>query len=297
MQVISPQFLIQMIISGVLIGGLYATFGMGISLIWGVMKVCNFAHGAMAFLGAYFAYSMFVAYRIDPLISLLLSIPLFFVLGVFLQKVLVEPIAGRTSPVMFELVTIVITFGLALALESLMVVYYTSYNRTITVDYLGTKALRLGEFFFPTTSIVAFAIAIGTVASLFIILRKTHVGLGIRATSQDREAAYLVGIDVNRISLISFGIASVFASFAGISMSLNFPLSPPLNLLWCVRGFIVVVLGGIGSIIGTLVAGLILGISECIVGSVIPFVFRQLVALAIFIIILLIRPTGLFQRA
>lgn len=286
-----------MVISGVLIGGLYATFGMGISLIWGVMKVCNFAHGAMAFLGAYFAYSMFAAYRLDPLVSLVLSIPVFFVLGLFLQKVLIEPITGRVSEVMFELVTIVITFGLGLALESLMIIYWTSFPLTISVRYFGTDAFRLGVFFFPTTSVVAFAIAIGTVVSLFVVLEKTHIGLGIRATSQDREAAGLVGVDINRVSLVSFGIASVFASFAGISMSLTFPFSPSASLIWCVRGFIVVVLGGIGSIVGTLAGGLILGISENIVGAVFPFVFREFIALVIFIGFLLVRPTGLFRRA
>jgi branched-chain amino acid transport system permease protein len=287
----------QMVISGVLVGGLYATFGIGISLLWGVMKVCNFAHGAMAFLGAYFAYSLFAAYRLDPLVSLVVSIPVFFVLGVLLQKVLIEPITGRISEVMFELVTIVITFGLGLALESLMIIYWTSLPKSITVDYFGTVAFKLGVFFFPTSSVVAFAIAIGTVASLFIILEKTHMGLAIRATSQDREAAQLVGVDVNRVSWVSFGIASVFASFAGISMSLTFPFTPSASLIWCVRGFIVVVLGGIGSIVGTLVGGLILGLSENMVGSVFPFVFREFIALVIFIGFLLVKPSGLFRRA
>ena len=293
---VSTELLIQSLISGVLIGGLYAIFGIGISLIWGLMRVCNFAQGAIAFLGAYFAYSMSVAYRLDPLVSLVLSIPVFFVLGLVLQKVLIEPITGRVSELMFELVTIVITFGLSLVMESLMILYWTSLNKSISVDYFGTPAFRLGAFFFPTSNVVAFAISIVSVASLFIILEKTHIGLGIRATSQDREAAGLVGIHVNRVSLLSSGIASVYAAFAGIAMGLSFPFTPSASLLWCVRGFIVVVLGGIGSVPGTLVGGMILGLSENLVGAVFPFVFREVIAIAIFIGFLLLRPSGLLRR-
>jgi branched-chain amino acid transport system permease protein len=290
--------LVQSIFSGITLGGLYAVFGIGISLIWGVMSVCNFAHGALAFLGAYFAFTLFRAYGIGPIESLLFIVPLFFLIGLCIQKVLIEKAARRIEyGVEFELVTIVITFGFGLILESLMNFIWTTLPKTIEVTYLGRKAFELGAVRLPTNDILALVMATTTVVLLVLLLVKTNLGLGIRATSQDRVAAQLVGIDVGRISLISFGISSALAAAAGVTMSLSFPFDPAGSLIWGVRAFIVVVLGGVGSIWGTLAGALILGLSECVAGAVLPFAFRSVTALAIFIIVLLFKPEGLFRRA
>jgi branched-chain amino acid transport system permease protein len=288
--------ILQSMINGVLLGGIYACFGLGVSLIWGVMKASNFAHGAVGFLAAYISFSFLTQLSINPIIALIVLIPLFFGLGMLIYQVMIYPAYLRTTQLDFELSTMLLTFGLSLVLESVMSYFWGTEHVSESVRFFTTHAVAIGDYYVATNGLVAFGLAAISVAIVAVLLDRTRFGLAIRAVSQNKEVASMMGVNVYMIWLLSFGITIALGALGGVTMSLLYAYYPQGNLLWTIKAFIVVVLGGIGSIPGTLVGGILLGISENVGGTVLPFAFRDVVALAIFLIVLLVRPQGMFGR-
>lgn len=303
---VSLGAVLQSIVSGILLGGIYTCFGIGISLIWGVMRVGNFAHGAIAFLGTYFLLQILRSYSVHPFLAMLLLPPLFFLLGTIIYRAIIHPAYRRVAQVEFEMATMLLTFGLSLMLESLMSFFWGTDVLTIPLGNLGVRSFKMGPIFVSGQGIIALALALASIALISVFLERTYTGIAIRATSQEREVAVTMGVNIYHIWLISFGITVALACMAGMVMSLLYAFYPQGNLLWNIKAFIVVTLGGIGSIGGTLAGGLLLGVCENLATTLLPLAlrgtgvlpggFRDVVALAMFLILLLFRPRGLFGR-
>jgi branched-chain amino acid transport system permease protein len=307
------EILIQTIINGILLGGIYACFGIGLSLLWGVMRVGNFAHGAIAFIGTYLFYGLLTSFGIDPILSMLIPIPLFLVIGVILYRLILNPVYIRVRPEDFEMSAMLSTFGLALAIESILSLKWGTDILTIpssSLKYLRGTSITFGPIFITSQGLLSLSLAVSSMVLLHLFLTKTYLGLAIRAVSQNREMARALGANIQNIWLLATGIACILASMAGIAMSLTYAFYPQGYIIWNIKAFIVVTLGGLGSMVGMFLGGLILGISENLAMTllpsffssffphinVLPLGFRDVIALLIFLIILLIRPQGLLGR-
>jgi branched-chain amino acid transport system permease protein len=287
---------LQAIANGILLGGIYALVSLGANVVWGVMRVVNFAHGTIVIFCSYFAFYLFTYAQIDPLASLVLGLPLFFVVGLALETVFVRPVRRRATEAGFENTTLITFFGLSITMAGLMFYFFTTIPRTISVSYSPVASYNVFGIYLPPTRLIAFAIAVICIAAIFVFLMRTRTGKAIRATSQDSEAASLVGVDINRISMLALGIGTSMASVAGVVIGISYPFSSASDLSWALKAFIVVVLGGIGSIGGSLVAGIILGIAEVVTGNLVSMIYSDIVSLLIFVLVVLLRPKGLFGR-
>ena len=189
-----------------------------------------------------------------------------------------------------------LTFGLSLILESVMSYFWGTEHVSESVQFLTIHAVAIGAYYVATNGLVAFGLAAIAVAMVAVLLDRTRIGLAIKAVSQNKEVASMMGVNVYRIWMLSFGLTIGLGALAGVSMSLLYAYYPQGNLIWTIKAFIVVVLGGIGSIPGTLAGGILLGVSENVGGTVLPFAFRDVVALTIFLLVILVRPQGMFGR-
>lgn len=277
----------QALVNGILIGGIYALMAVGLSLIYGVMRIINLAHGALILLGAYLTYWLFKLYGIDPFLSLLITIPALFLLGLILQKVL---FSRSTEDPMLSLL---ITFGLAIVLENSISLIWTADFRSIHPSYAATS-WSAGGIIFPITQVGGAIAALVILGLLFLYMMKTDMGRATRATIQNREAAQLVGVNVAFVSLISFGLGAATAAAGGSLLGMMYAFYPSLHYEWIGKLFCVVVLGGLGSILGALVGAVILGLVESLVATYIGASWAPLAAYLILIFILVVRPEGLF---
>jgi branched-chain amino acid transport system permease protein len=304
-----PDIMLQSIINGMMLGGIYALYGVGASLIWGVMKVGNFAHGAVAFLGTYFFYSLLVSFNVHPLLAMLLPLPVFFLIGMIIFETIIYPSYTRIKAIDFEMGTMLVTFGLALVIESLISYIWGTDIIMIPSESIsplwGGESIRMGALFLSGQGMIALSVAIVTVILLEVFLRRTYLGIAIRAVSQNREVAATLGVKIRSIWLLSFGLTTILACAAGETMGLLHAFYPQGDLIWCIKAFIVVTLGGLGSVAGTLAGGLMLGLSESLATSLLPsvlgagmlsVVFRDVVALGLFFVLLIVRPQGLFGK-
>jgi branched-chain amino acid transport system permease protein len=283
--------ILQLIINGVLLGGMYALISIGLTLIFGVLEIVNFAHGEFLMLAMYASYFLFQFYGIDPYLSLLIILPLFFFVGVAVQRATIQPILNAPP-----LNQIFMTVGLSMVLQNVALFFWTADYRTVKTSYsaltLKTKGLMIS---FPR--LVAFFLAMGLIAALLIFLKKTYTGKAIRALAQERKAAMLMGINVYRTYQIAFGMGIACVGAAGAMLIPVYFVFPSVGTLFVLIAFVVVILGGYNSLIGSLVGGLIIGVVEAFSGFFISPHLKEAIYFAIFILILLFRPTGLFGRA
>jgi branched-chain amino acid transport system permease protein len=282
---------IQSIVSGLLMGGIFALFGVGFSLTWGVMKVINIAHAAFGILAAYIAYWGLVLYGVDPILSLIVSLPVLFFAGLLIHRFLIQPITRSKDIVVASMI---LTFGLAIILENLMLVAWTSDERLITTSY-SSKAIFIGEIIIRVSSLLAFCVSILGIAAIYLFLHKTRTGKAVRATWQDPEGAALQGIKLTRVSMIAFGLALASAGAGGVAMAYMYSFNPPAHNLWLIYLFLVVIVGGVGSIIGSALAGLIIGLITGLSGAFFPQQWINVLLFGLLIVILLIKPEGLFK--
>jgi branched-chain amino acid transport system permease protein len=286
---------VEAVVLGVVLGLVYAILGVGFSLTWGTLEVINVSHGAFAVLGAYLGYVANASYGVDPVLALLAIVPGFFVLGVGLYEVVLRRLARRARDVAFA--SLVLTFGVAVALENLLVVGFSADPRVMRTGYTGTTVDVLGT---PVSGgrLVASGLAVVTLAAVAVFLRRTDTGRAVRAVAQNADGAALSGIDQRRVSAITFGLGLATASVGGVAAAMFFPFSPSEHLAWMIPVFIVTILGGVGSVLGAAVAGLVTGLvfelSFTVVG--VPFVWVKFVLFALLIGLLIVRPEGLFQR-
>jgi branched-chain amino acid transport system permease protein len=282
----SPHLFVQTLILGILVGGVYALMSSGLTLIFGVMRVINVAHGAFLVLGAYITYVLFQNFNVDPLVSIFITIPVLFVLGWVIQRYMLSRIE---SP---EQTSVLVTFALALVMEGLLGVAFQTTFRSVTPSY-ATEAITFATYRFPVTRLMGFGVAIVILSILYLILQRTNLGRAIRATIQDPRAAQLVGININSVSAFSFALGVATAAAGGSLLSLIYSFNPSSQADWITRTLSIIVLGGMGSLPGALVASLILGIMEQLTAIMITLYWSPIVFYFFLFITLIIRPQGL----
>jgi branched-chain amino acid transport system permease protein len=283
---------LQVVILGLLLGGVYALMASGLTLMFGVMRVVNLAHAAFIVLGAYFAYWAFELFGIDPLISMFLAMPVFFALGVFLYRVLFPRIEGSDR---FGEMTVLLTFGLAFLVEGLMSWLWTGIFRTVNTGY-STDAIFIGEIFIPTGHLLASIASAGLLIALWAFLKFTRIGYGVRATMQNRDAAQLVGVNVQGVSTISFGIGMALAGAAGTLVSFVFTFFPARHWAWLAILLSLIVVGGMGSIKGAVISALTLAVLSSLVTDRISPEWAPMAFFGVLFLVLMVRPQGLFGK-
>ncbi|MGH2399433.1 MAG: branched-chain amino acid ABC transporter permease [bacterium] len=282
-------------IFGLLIGGLYGLGAVGLSLVFGVLTMLNVAHGELIMLGGYVSIWLFTLWRLDPFVSVLVAGPALFIVGAALFWVLFRRLIHFTEEHKIKN-SILIGFGLALVLQTLAILAWEADERAVTPSYAG-EVLRLGVVVVPLSRLAALILAFVVLGGLHLFLTRTRQGTAIRATAEDEQGAALAGIPIGRVYLIAFGLGSALAGVAGTLVSVSDAISPAIGLQWTLKALIVIVLGGMGNIFGTFVAGVFLGVVESMSGFLFGNAYREVVGLAIFLIVLSWRPQGLFSRS
>lgn len=255
----------------------------------------NVAHGELIMLGGYTTFWLFTLWHVDPFLSLLPSGAALFVVGAVLYRVLFGRLLGAPEETKLKN-SILIGFGLALVLQTLAIGAWTGDERAVTTAYAGT-VLPLGGVVVPLSRLAALGVAFAAVALLHLFLHHTYPGKAIRATAEDPDAASLAGIPVPSVFLTAFGLGSALAGAAGTLAAVTDAVSPSIGLAWTLKALIVVVLGGLGSVVGAFVAGLGLGVAEAVSGVVFGNAYREVMGLVLFLVVLALRPQGLFTRA
>jgi branched-chain amino acid transport system permease protein len=274
---------------GILTGGVYALLASGLTLYFGVMRVVQIAHPAFLFLAAYLTYFLFTFLRVDPLLSILVTVPLFFVLGVVIQRLLLS----RLRPDSFTMMSVLLTFAFALLIEGMLGVVATGSFRSVNVDY-ATRSFELGTVRLPYDRLIGFAVAAATLALLFAVLRYSRYGQALRATIQHREAARLVGVDTDRIAAVGFGLGLATAAVGGAVLALITTFFPAAHWGWIARLMAIIVVGGLGSVSGAALAAVLLGIIESLVLVTLDATWAALVFYAFLFLTLVFRPQGFF---
>ena len=283
----NSELFLQGIASGLLIGGVYALVAIGLTLVYGVLNIINFAHGALLVIGMYASYFLFTYFGIDPYLSALVIIPLLFVIGGLSQKIVINPLIDAPPHV-----CVFVTIGLGYFLENFLAFVWSPEYKNIEVSYVRS-IISLGEVTIPVTRLITFILALLLTLALYLFLKKTDTGKAIRACAQEKEAAVLMGIDTKRIFVITFGIGAACAGAAGAFILPFFYLGPYVGHTFLLTAFIVVVFGSMGNFWGAFLAGLIIGLGESIGEIFLPSAMKEIVSLSIFIIVLLFRPSGL----
>jgi branched-chain amino acid transport system permease protein len=280
----------QVIANGILTGGLYALIAVGLTLIFGVMRVINFMHGETLMLGSYLTYFLFTLYGIDPFIALPLAIFALFTLGVAIQRFFINPVIDAP-----HLNQILLTFGLVLIIQNLALILWSGNYVSMTTHYSGIS-IKFGPLSLGLTRLLGLIIALSLTILLTLALKKTEWGKSVRAVTQDRQAAMLMGVNVNRVNMLAFGIGSAMGGAGGVVTSMIMYIFPLVGMLFVLKAFAIVVLGGFGSIAGAVVGSLILGLTESLVTNYVPSGsgWSEGVSFVILILILVLRPKGLF---
>ena len=277
----------QVVISGVLVGSVYALLGCGLNLIWGVMGVINLAHGELMMLGAYVTFWLFTLLGVNPLLSLLASVPGLVLLGSLIQRHLVERLVEE-----LEMASLIATYGLSFLLANLALLAWRGEYRL--VRYL-TRSLVLGPWRFPQARVVAFASALAIALGFFLFLRRSRLGKAIRALSQDPNLAQVCGVDVSWVRVVAFGLGAGLAGAAGSLQSTIFAFNPEVGQIYILKSVAIIVLGGPGNFVGALLAGLLIGVAEQVTSFLAGAQLSQVVAYLLLILVLLVRPRGLLQ--
>ena len=282
---------LQSLLSGVLVGGIYALIGIGLTIIFGVMRVINFAHGELLMFGMYLTWIFFAKFGIDPYLSIALTIPLMFLFGALMQKIFINRVLGALPQNQ-----ILLTIGLGLIMSNVVMLLFTSDYRIITTSY-SSSSFNLFGLSVSAALLYSFLVTAAITAALFWFLQKTDTGQAIRATAQDRDAAQLMGINVSRMSLLAFGIGSALASVAGALLSPTYYIFPQVGSSFTLKAFVIVVLGGMGSIVGATLGGVLIGVIESLSAIYIASGLKEFVVYIIFLLILLFRPSGLMGKS
>jgi len=284
--------LLQVMILGATLGGVYAVMAAGLTLVFGVMRIVNIAHAAFMLLGAYLSFWLFTRFHVDPIASIVIVMPALFVVGVAVYKLLFTRIVD--SPRYAEM-TVLLTFALALVIEGVIGFVATGTYRTTTPDY-ASDAIDLGPFYVPTGQLYATVLSFVLLGALLAFLRFTRTGRAIRATMQNRAAAQLVGVNVERISTLTFGIGIALAGASGSLMSFLLTFFPSKHWQWIASLLALIVLGGMGSLAGTIVAAMLLSIAAAVVSDAVGPTWSPATFFLALFVILMVRPQGLFGK-
>lgn len=285
---------IQTLIDGLLLGGVYATVAVGLSLCFGVMRVVNWAHGALLMMAMYLTYYLVTLAGIDVYLCCIITGAVMFGVGYFLQKTLFYKLIVREKE--REPVNVLLfTSGLGTALTSLALILFGGFALQAQTAYTG-KSIHLGPYIVSQTKLISFVIAIACTFALFIFLQKTETGRAMRATSQNRTVARLMGINEKKIYCLAMGISQAMVGISAALLISFYPVSNAVGQLFSFKSFIVVVLGGKGSIMGCLLGGLVVGVIEKLFGTLFNDAISQITLFALFVLILLFKPSGILGK-
>ena len=280
----------QVLVNGLLLGGIYAAVGVGFSLTWGVLNIINIAHGAMVMLGAYITFLLFTIAGVDPFLSIPASMFVLFLLGYVLQRFLINRVIPHGV-----FMTLVLTFGLSLLLIDLALLAFTGDYRSVTPSYAGS-GLNLGGVIVPYQRLGAFLVAIMIVAVLNLYLGRGKLGRAIRDTALNRQAAQLVGVDIAQIYAVTFGIGAALAGAAGSLLAVTITITPFMGNVFIGKAFVIATLGGLGTVQGALIGGLVLGMAESLGAALIGPSYQQAIGFAILVLVLVLRPEGIMGK-
>jgi len=283
--------LLQTTVNGLLLGGVYGIATVGFSMVWGVMGIINLAHPAFIMIGAYVTVLLYAQFGLDPLISIPLSMAVLFVVGYTLQAGILNRIL-RTG----LLLSLVVTFGINLAIVDLFSLLFSSDLRAVNVSY-AQASIEVAGRLVPVIRLIAAGLSVLLGVTLYGVLRHTRVGQAILATALDREVSSLMGLDPLRVYALTAGVGAALAGATGSLASMIFPVSPAMGNIFLGAAFVVTVLGGIGSVEGCIVAGFLYGLTQAWAAYLLGPSYQELVAFALFLVILVVRPQGLFGRA
>ncbi len=283
-------YVLQSFLDGVLMGGIYALAALGLSLIFGVLKITNFAHGAMMAVGMYTVYALAVGLGIGPYAALPLAVVFMFAIGFGVQRFLINSIDH--APAHNQLL---LTLGIAYILENVLLMIFTPNYRTLTVEGFE-KAIHIGPLTVAPAKLIMFGVVLVITAGVYILLYQTRVGRSIRASAQDEEGARLMGIHVRRIRAAAFGLGAVCTGIAGGLLTPVMSIYPTLGESFQLKCFVIAVLGGMGNLWGAFVSGLLIGVIESLSGYWLGGTWSEMLIYGAFILILLVRPTGIFGR-
>ena len=279
----------QAALTGALIGGLYALMATGLSVTWGVLRVINLAHFAMILLGAYLTYQLATSTGLDPILTVLITGPVLFMVGAAVQW-------AYDRLHVAEFTSLLVSFGLLIiAIQAVTLIWSADFLRMPgDINPYATGSWTVGRFVFPVTTVLAFGLALVLVAALHLVLRRTFAGRGMRAIAQDRAVAAAFGVDHQRLSLVLGGVAGASAAAAGMVFALTNALSPTAAYEWFGIVFAVVILGGIGQVVGTFAAGVAVGVVSAVVSAAWSPATAPIVLFSAIVLALVLRPQGLF---
>jgi branched-chain amino acid transport system permease protein len=286
------QPIAQNLVFGILVGALYGLAAVGLALVFGVTKFLNVAHGELLMLGGYASFWLFNLWHVDPFLSLPLAIVSLLVVGAVLYKLLFGRMVKLAEGAKIQN-TLLVGFGLGLILQNLALRFFTADTRSITTAYSGAVWTILGVRL-PVVRVASMGIAFVLIVALQLFLRRTYTGKALRATVENWEAATLMGIDIQRVYLLSFVMGAALAGVAGALVSVGYSIDPAMGMSWTLKSLVVMVLGGLGSFTGTFIGGLILGVTESATGYFLSLTYKEVVGLVLFLLVLVFRPQGLF---
>lgn len=281
---------IQTLVAGILIGGIYALIGIGMTLIMGVMKIINLAHGQLMMVAMYITYVLYEYFNLDPYFSLLVAMPALFLLGALIQKYLLNPLL-KVDSILPEN-QVLMTVGIAMVLTEIIRFIFHSDYRSVKTSY-SSATLYIGGIAFNIPMVVAFGIAVLLTIALFFFLLKTDLGKSVRATAQNKDAALLMGINAQWITILTYGLGAALAAAAGSLLLPIYYLFPDIGGPFTLKAFVITMLGGMGSTVGAIFGGVVLGVAESLGATYISMALKDVVAMVIFLLVLIFLPGGL----
>lgn len=284
------EVFVQTLVAGILIGGIYGLVGLGMTLIMGVMKIINLAHGQLMMIAMYITFVLFEYLHLDPYLSLLVAMPALFILGAIIQRYFLNPLL-KVDSILPEN-QVLMTVGLGMVLTEIIRFIFQSDYKSVVTSY-SSEFIYLGEISFNQAMVVAFLIAVILTLILFFFLLKTDIGRSVRATAQNKDAALLMGINAEWITIFTYGLGSALAAAAGSLLLPIYYLFPDIGGPFTLKAFIITILGGMGSTVGAIVGGVVLGIAESMGATYISMALKDAVGMVIFLLVLIFLPGGL----
>jgi branched-chain amino acid transport system permease protein len=287
-------FIIEDTINGIIMGSIYGLAALGLTIIFGVLKVINFAHGSMLMVAMYTTYWAVILTGLHPYLTLVIVVPVMFVFGYLLQDILIKPIFKAEKDVREPITVIIVTTGVWYILDNLSLLVFGPQYRNLQDNPLRGKMIEIGDMLISVPKLWGFCAAIVTTLLIYLFLQKTRMGRAVRATSLDRDAASLQGINQYKVYNISVGIGTAVAGVAGVALVPFYNVFPSVGVLFDIKCFIIVVLGGLGSLWGALLGGMIVGVIESVGPQFMAATWTEAVVYALFLLFLFFKPSGLF---
>ncbi len=287
-------YILEDAINGILMGSIYGLTALGLTIIFGVLKVINFAHGSLLMVGMYVALWVVSFSGLHPYLALIVVVPVMYLFGYCLQDVIIKPIFKAEKDVREPITVIVVTTGIWYILDNLTLLIFGPQYRNLPDNPLKGKMLEIGDMMISVPKLWGFIAAVSTAAAVYWYFQKTRTGRAIRATSLDREAASLMGINQYKIYNVAFGIGTATAGIAAVTLVPFYNIFPTVGVLFDIKGFIIVVLGGLGSMGGAILGGIIIGMIESIAPQFMTATWTEAIVYGLFLVVLFVKPSGLF---